>query len=160
MTNPLTSEKFERAGANLNTWIGIGGACFGLITTCVLLGMYFGTIKDLPSQLEAVRNETKSELKEIAKDNAGNFTALTAQIATMNTKADKQDWELTSLKGDVGSLSGRLEANLQDDERQWEKIRKTETQVAASVSREAFIQWKSDLERRNASISAPALQSQ
>lgn len=122
-------------------WIGIGGAVFGVLSFCILLGMWFGPLKNIPSQLESIITRM-GELKD---------------------RITKQEWAMTDFGEKVASITVQMGDVRTETNKIRDDLRKVETatlQLASTtVSRETFIEWKAALEARNKTISAPPLQS-
>lgn len=134
---------------NLNTWVGIGGAACSIILGIFLAGIYYGSIKDLPAQVDGVRKEFRTQ-----------FEALSAQITDLSGRGDKQDWKIQSLNEKVAGVESRVAANVLDNNRQWDELRATQSEAKGALSREQFIQWKSELERKNINITSPPIPQQ
>ncbi len=138
--------KLEQAGANLNTWIGIGGAAVGLVSACFLAGMYFGGFRDLPAAVESLKTT-----------NQANFELVKNQVNGLSSTILQQDFKTTTIQATLGQLEGKVQANSDDDARQWDTIRDSQAKVANALTREAFLQWKADLERRNQNLQTTSL---
>lgn len=122
-------------------WIGVGGAIVAVLSFCILVGMWFGPLKNIPTQLDDVL----------------------VRLSDLKGRVSKIEWDSQQLETKSATMTAQLiegavdRSKIKDDLR---KVETTATQLAAStVSRETFIEWKAALENRNKSISAPPLSS-
>lgn len=120
-------------------WIGLVGAIISVPTFCVMLGMCFGPLRDMPAQ----------------------FATILAQLQAINGRMDKSDWAIDALKSKTDAMGAQMARDDQERSRIWDNVRKIETVATRlsdnTLSREMFIEWKAALENRNRNISAPPL---
>ena len=155
--HPLADPSIQRLGSNLNTWIGLGGLVVGLITTCVVIGIYVGSIKDLPGQVEASRLATDAAIASLRDASNKGFEEVKRQVNEVQNRGERQGWEISGIQKDIGVIQGLISANVTEDARQGEKIRELSGQLQGTVKREEIIQWKSELENKNRGFTAPPL---
>ena len=144
MSDALTSSKVERAGTNINTWLQIGSAL-------LLCGVIYGTMKTNTDNLAAQFRDGQAETKHSLAD-------ISTQIETVKADGVRAQFSIEGQQKEIGRLEGAITANTVDDNRQWESIRSTQSKVDAAMSREAFIEWKAQLERRNSTLQSPPLE--
>ena len=76
----------------ISTWIGIGGALFGVLSFCMLLGMWFGPIKDMPTQ----------------------FGTILTQLGEIKSRLDKADWRIDGLQTKYEAMTAQLATAVAD----------------------------------------------
>lgn len=96
-------------------------------------------------------------LKTDSEKTEKNFEAQTVQISTLKDTTLQQSFLTSALQKDIGSVDGKLSANLDDDRRQWETLRAIEAQAKAALTREQFTDWRMEYERRNPGSIAPSI---
>lgn len=134
--NLLASQKVLHVGTNLNTWIGVAAAVGSFLVLVFGAGMYFSVIRALPEQLNEVKSVSNS-----------NFNSLTTQISSLTTQGQATQVLLAGTRADVSRLSGMIDANNTDDQRQWEILRATQAKAEAALPRETFMGWQYEYER-------------
>lgn len=135
----------ERTERKLN----IASLVLGILGFLALLLMNYATSEANQKQMETNAVEMKAGV-----------SALHKEFSDFKITAQKHEFILTALTSEQGKLSGQIESNQADDARQWDYIRDTKAKADSAVSRELFIEWKSDLERRNPNVTSPPLKAQ
>lgn len=118
-------------GKTLSTWIGIGGAFFGVLSFCVLLGIWFGPLKDMPTQ----------------------FGAVLTQLGVINARLDKTDGRIDGLQTKYEFMNTQLataiadQSKLRDDSKRLEILL---AQINATISQKIdFLERKAESEFRD-----------
>lgn len=135
----IASEKVTNASTNIYTWLGIAALV-------IMVGMQIGTSQTVLSQLERSQDENDS-----------NFKGLRTDLAVLKDEQSKQGYVVTQTQKDITRVDAVLSANVADDSKQWEAIRENALKLSATMTREAFMEWKSQLERRNQGITTPMI---
>ena len=137
MTEPLkTIDAFTKtAGA----WIGIGGAIFGVLSFFMLVGMWFGPLKELPAQ----------------------YDVILGKLNMMEGRMDKTDWAIDSLKARTEVLANQIIASNEDKSKIWDRLRSVDSDASnlkgTSLTREDMVEWAAALGSRNKTLSVPPL---
>jgi hypothetical protein len=120
-------------------WIGVGGAILSILSFCILLGMQFGPLKDMPEK----------------------FSIIVTQLSDIKSRMDKTDWAIESLKSRADAMASQQVITSEDRSKTWDALRKIEstaTQLKAnSMSREDMIEWIAALGSRNKGLSLPSV---
>ena len=124
---------------NSSAWIGIGGAIFGVLSFCMLLGMWFGPLTALPKQYEVI----------------------IARLNEFDSKIKEGGWKMESMSSRQDAFAGQMLASSEDRQRLRDMIRSVETDVASMkaklLTREDMVEWAAALGSRNKSLSVPPL---
>ncbi len=138
MTDSTKADLNELA-RSASVWMGIGGAVFGVLSFCMLLGMWFGPMKDLPGQYEVI----------------------IVRLNDVDSKIKEGGWKMESLTSRQDAFAGQMLASAEDRQKLWDRVRAIETTAerlrATSLSREDMVEWGAALGSRNKSLSVPSL---
>lgn len=137
MTEPLkTINQMAQASA---AWIGIGGAIFGVLSFCMILGMWIGPLKELPAQ----------------------YNVILTKLSAMDKRVDETDWSMKSMASRQDAFAGQVLASSEDRAKIWDRLRSVDTDAqhlkSTALTREDFVEWLAALGARNKGISVPPL---
>jgi hypothetical protein len=111
-------------------WVTLGSACVAVFSFFILLGMWLGPQKDVPAQLTEVR----------------------ALLNEMKGRLDKTDWRLDALQNQANGIGMQVSVAIEDKSKLWNEFRDLKTNFdkleSISITREAFLEWKSEFEAR------------
>jgi predicted transcriptional regulator len=121
----------------ISTWLGIGGALFGILSFCMLLGMWFGPIREIPTQ----------------------FSTIVSQLSEIKEKTSRAIWRIDELQAKYEAVNSQLSSAMTDQRKLSEDAKKLEVllaQLTVSVIQKVdFLEWKAEFERRNNLESPP-----
>jgi hypothetical protein len=119
-------------GHQISIWFGIVGGIISFICVCVLIGMWFGSLKDLPAQVNDLRSQQSKtdgrlDIFQIKYEGIG------PQVINLGIEQGKLREDTKRLEVLLAQLS------------------------VSSVTKIEFLEWKSKLELRNKGIEVPQL---
>ena len=128
----------ETIGHKINAYVGMIGALMSFISFCVLLGIWFGPVKDLPTQ----------------------FNTILSQLTEIKSRQDKLDGRMDVFQIKYETMNGQVVAAVTEQGKIREDARRLEVALAQLTStsflKTEFLEWKAEFERR-LNISTPQL---
>jgi len=148
-----------RFRANLQLLMVILAAIGTLASASFSAGILFGPLKQLPDKFEGLKVDMAAARVTEKREVSDLIAGVSSKVDQFIELAKKNDLQIGFINTSIGRLQGQQDSSVEEDERQWDELRKLANTSGQALSRETFLEWKSRLEIKSG-ISVPPLSPQ